>query len=45
MAIFDYAMCHNLRPYKMNNYNGWWKLILLKKSKYPHNATCQILMD
>jgi hypothetical protein len=23
MTTFDYAMCHNLRPFKMNNHNGW----------------------
>jgi hypothetical protein len=44
----NYVTSHNLIPYKMNNHNGWWKLIFQKKTISPknsHNVTCQILMD
>ncbi len=42
MTTFDCVMCHNLKPYKMNNYNGWWRSIIQKKTspKKPHSATC-----
>jgi hypothetical protein len=43
---FDHATCHNLRPFKMNNHNGWWILVSQKNSsKKFHNATCYILMN
>jgi hypothetical protein len=29
-----YATCQNLRPYKMKNHNGWWKLIFEKKNHF-----------
>jgi hypothetical protein len=28
MAIFDYTMCHNLGPSKMNAHNVWLKSII-----------------
>ncbi len=34
MATFDYATCHNLRQYKMNNHNGWWRSI------FQNNNNC-----
>jgi hypothetical protein len=30
VATFDYAMCHDLKPFKMNNHNGWWISIFQK---------------
>jgi len=34
MENFDYATCHNLRPYKMNNNNGWWRSIFQNNNIY-----------
>ncbi len=49
MTIFDYITCHNLKPYKMNNHNGWWRSIFQNQNnshpENPHNITRQILMD
>jgi hypothetical protein len=33
MAAFDYATCHNPRPFKMNNHNGRWISIFQKNHK------------
>ncbi len=39
MATIDYAMCHNLRSFKMNNNNRQWISIFQKKSpKFFHNV-------
>ncbi len=38
---FDCVTCHNLKPSKMNNHNGWWTLTFQKKSsKFFHNVVC-----
>ncbi len=34
MATFNFAMCHNLRPYKTNNNNGWLRSIFQENNHY-----------
>jgi hypothetical protein len=44
MKKTNYTTNHNLRPYKMNNHNGWWRSIFQKyifSPKNPHSAMCQ----
>jgi hypothetical protein len=31
VTIFNCATCHNLRPYRINNHNEWWRSIFQKK--------------
>ncbi len=34
MAIFERDTCHNLKPYKMKNKNGWWRSIFRKENNF-----------
>ncbi len=40
--MFDYAMCYNIKPFKMNNHNGRWTLIFQKK-KTKKSLYCHML--
>ncbi len=48
MATFDYAMCHNLGPFKINVHNGWPRSmvkILKSHPKFLISATLWILVS
>jgi hypothetical protein len=48
MENFDYVMRHNVRPFKMNDHNGWPRSMFEKNefsSKIPHSATWWILVS
>ncbi len=34
MVTFDYAMCHNLNTFKLNNQNGWLRSIFHLKLNF-----------
>jgi hypothetical protein len=34
MAILNYAMCHNIKSYKMKNHNWWWRSIFQKNINF-----------
>ncbi len=42
VAIFYCVTCHNLKPFKVNNHNGHW-ILILQKSFTKTSSYCHLL--